>query len=51
MLENKSSHLNRDVFRLVFAVSCVLFIMIYATYNVDLDTIAPGSGLSVDLKQ
>ena len=51
MLENKFSNLNRDVFRLVFAVSCVLFIMIYATYNIDLDTLAPGSGLSVDLRK
>ena len=49
MMENKFSNLNRDVFRVVFVVCCVLFIMIFVTYNIDLDTLMPGSGLSVDV--
>ena len=32
-----------------FVASCVLFIFIFATYNIDLDTLAPGSGLSIDV--
>jgi len=49
MMERHISNLNRDVFRIVFVVSCVLFLLIIATYNVDLDTLMPGENLSIDL--
>jgi cytochrome c biogenesis factor len=35
MLERSFSLMNRDIFRVVFVVCCVLFIVIFATYNVD----------------
>ena len=49
MMERHVSNLNRDIFRIVFVVACVLFLLIYATYNVDLDTLMPGEDLAVDL--
>ena len=36
MMERNLTRVNRDVFRVVFGVSCVLFILIVATYNIDM---------------
>ena len=49
MMERNFSYVNRDAFRIIFIVSCVLFLLIYTTYNVDLDTLLPGEGVSIDL--
>ena len=49
MLEHRFANLNRDVFRVIFVAAFVLYLMIYATYNVDLDTMMPGQHLSLDM--
>ena len=51
MMERNFSRVNRDVFRIIFVVACVLFLLIYATYNVDLDTLFPGEDLAFDFSE
>lgn len=48
-LERLLSRVNRDAFRVIFTVSLVLFLLLVVTYSIDLDTLAPGSGLSYDI--
>ncbi len=43
MMERGFSYVNRDAFRIIFGVSLVLFIMIVATYNIDL-----GNSMSIN---
>ena len=49
IMERQFGKMRKDTFRIVFVVACVLYLFIYMTYNIDLDTLMPGSGLSVDL--
>ncbi|MDO4400440.1 MAG: hypothetical protein Q4D27_05780 [Coriobacteriia bacterium] len=39
----------QQMFADLSGMRCVLYLFIYVTYNIGLDTLMPGSGLSVDL--